>query len=73
MEWLIARLELDPIFYVSHECSKIALDLKASQWELIDNFFNTNNNKFIFSQRYIEKVDEYDVPPGILEIRGWLE
>lgn len=58
---------------ISHECSKIALDLKASQWELIDNFFNTNNNKFLFSQRYIEKVGDYDVPSWILEIRGWLE
>tara|TARA_B110000503_G_scaffold134220_1_gene212878 strand:- start:71 stop:1996 length:1926 start_codon:yes stop_codon:yes gene_type:complete len=58
---------------ISHECAKFALDLKTSQWELIDDFFNTDNNKFLFSQRYIEKADEYDTPSWILEIRDWLE
>ena len=59
---------------ISHESSKIALDLKGSQWELIEKFFNTDNNKYVFSQRYIEKIgDDYDVPSWIQEIRGWLE
>lgn len=58
---------------ISHESSKIALDLRSSQWELIDQFFNTDNNKYLFSQRYIEKIgDDYEVPTWILEIRGWL-
>jgi ABC-type cobalamin/Fe3+-siderophores transport system ATPase subunit len=63
---------LDGIEGVSHEYSKIALDLKASQWELIDNFFNTKNNKYLFSQRYIKNVKGYEVPSWIQEIRGWL-
>lgn len=59
---------------ISHESSRIALDLKNSQWQLIDQFFNTNNNKYLFSQRYIEKIgDDYEVPSWIQEIRSWLE
>jgi hypothetical protein len=59
---------------ISHECSKIALDLRGSQWELIDEFFNTGNNKFLFSKRYIEKIgDDYHVPSWIQEIRAWLD
>lgn len=58
---------------IPHECSKIALDLKSSQWKLIDQFFNTGNSKFLFSQRYIEKIgNDYEVPSWIQEIRGWL-
>jgi len=58
---------------ISHDYSKIALDLKSSQWELIDKFFNIGNNKFLFSKCYIEKIgDEYEVPSWIQEIRGWL-
>ena len=58
---------------ISHEYSKLALDLKASQWVLIDEFFNNKNNKFLFSQRYIEcNGAEYEVPSWIQEIRSWL-
>jgi predicted ATPase len=58
---------------ISHESSKIALDLKGSQWELIEQFFDTDNNKYLFSQRYIEKIGKaYEVPSWIKEIRSWL-
>jgi len=59
---------------ISQECSKIALDLKGSQWQLIEQFFNAENNKFLFSQRYSENIGEdYDIPSWIKEIRVWLE
>lgn len=58
---------------ISQESSKIALDLKASQWSQIEQFFDMDNNKFLFSQRYVESMDDkYDVPSWIEEIRGWL-
>lgn len=58
---------------ISHESSKIALDLRSSQWELIDQFFNTKNNKYLFAQRYIEKIgSDYEVPSWIQEIRRWI-
>jgi len=53
--------------------SKIALDLKNSQWKQIEQFFDIDNNKFFFSQKYVELVDDdYAVPSWITEIRGWL-
>ena len=58
---------------ISHEPSRLALDLKESQWNSIDEFFSIDNNKYLFSQRYIEKADVYEIPSWILEIRGWLE
>ena len=59
---------------VSQKCSKLALDLKRSQWDLINNFFSADNNKFVFSKRYIERIgSEYEIPSWIQEIRGWLK
>ena len=59
---------------VSENSSKLSLDLKSSQWELIDSFFNTDNNKFLFAQKYVSLIsDDYEVPAWIQEIRGWLE
>ncbi|OOE93608.1 hypothetical protein BZG77_14375 [Salinivibrio sp. IB643] len=58
---------------VPQESSKIALDLKASQWVQIEQFFDMDNNKFFFSQRYAGFINgEYDVPSWVEEIRGWL-
>jgi hypothetical protein len=58
---------------VTHESSKIALDLKTSQWNKIEQFFGFNNNKFLFSQRYSKAInDGYDLPSWVEEIRGWL-
>jgi hypothetical protein len=58
---------------ISQVSSKIALDLKASQWTKIEQFFDLDNNKFLFSKRYVEAInEEYTVPSWIEEIRGWL-
>jgi len=58
---------------ITHESSKIALDLKASQWKLIEQFFDINNNKFLFSKKYTENLsEEYDIPSWIQEIKAWL-
>lgn len=58
---------------VTQESSKIALDLRTSHWFKIEQFFNTGNNKFLFSKRYCESVHEnYEVPSWIEEVRSWL-
>lgn len=58
---------------VTHESSRLALDLKDSQWAQIEQFFDMNNNKFLFSRRYVEGLGEnYEVPSWLEEIRGWL-
>jgi ABC-type cobalamin/Fe3+-siderophores transport system ATPase subunit len=58
---------------ISQVSSKIALDLKASQWAKIEQFFDLDNNKFLFSKRYVEAInEEHTVPSWIEEIRGWL-
>ena len=58
---------------VTQESSKISLDLRSSEWELIDQFFNLDNNKFNFSQKYIENIgEEFEEPSWIQEIREWL-
>ncbi len=59
---------------VTDKSTRFSLDLKTSQWDKIDDFFNSDNNKYLFARRYIEKMnDDYEVPTWILEIRGWLE
>lgn len=59
---------------VSHVSTKISLDLKGSQWDMIDTFFNTENNKFVFAQKYVENLnDSYHIPEWIQEIRDWLK
>lgn len=60
-------------YEISQESSRIALDLKLSQWIKIEQFFDLDNNKFVFSKLYAEAVnDEHVVPSWIEEIRGWL-
>ncbi|OYY73485.1 MAG: hypothetical protein B7Y40_09620 [Gammaproteobacteria bacterium 28-57-27] len=58
---------------ISQEYSRIALDLKTSHWEIIEGFFNTGNNKFIFAQRYADRIGaEHEIPSWIQTIREWL-
>lgn len=60
-------------YEISQESSRIALDLKPSQWIKIEQFFDLDNNKFLFSKRYSETLNnEHAVPSWIEEIRGWL-
>lgn len=58
---------------VPQSCSKISLDLRSSEWKLIDDFFNRDNNKYRFAQKYVELMsDQHSTPEWIEEIRGWL-
>lgn len=58
---------------ISEEASRMALDLRASQWDLIGQFFEIGNNKFLFAQRYTQLFNEdYQVPSWIQEMRGWI-
>lgn len=59
---------------ITNEVSYFALDLRASEWEALNRFFDKDNNKFIFAQRYIKNMDENHVAPAwINEIKGWLQ
>jgi len=59
---------------VSENSTYFSLDLKSSQWSQIEEFFNKDNNKFIFAQRYVKNMnDSYSIPAWIEEIRSWLE
>lgn len=59
---------------ISDQVSYFALDLRSSEWEAINRFFDQDNNKFRFAKRYIENIDEnHAVPRWIKEIRGWLD
>lgn len=59
---------------VEHTSTKISLDFRRSEWELIDQFFNHENNKYVFAEKYVDKMnDTHAVPGWIEEIRSWLE
>lgn len=59
---------------ISHDISYFALDLRPSEWEGLNRFFDKDNNKFIFAKRYIENIDANHVTPDwINTIRGWLQ
>lgn len=54
-------------------CSRYALDLRGSEWEKIEDFFNIDNNKYLFAKKYCENIgDDYEVPDWVTEIRNWL-
>lgn len=59
------------------QCSSYwALDLRESQREKIDQFFNANNgnNKVLFAKKYVEKIGgDSKVPNWIQEIRDYFE
>lgn len=58
----------------SENAVKISLDLRGSEWKKIDDFFNIDNNKFRFANKYVSLMsDKYKTPEWIQEIRGWLE
>ena len=69
LNWLTKSVE-----EITEEVSYFALDLRTSEWDALNDFFDKDNNKFLFSQRYIENIDgNHVVPNWINEIRGWLE
>ncbi len=55
------------------ELSCFALDLRGSERDAIDAFFNEGNNKLIFAEKYVASLTpESIVPDWITEIRNWL-
>lgn len=54
--------------------SGIALNLRPTDSDLLDTFFNIGNNKCLFARRYVEilKQDEYQIPSWIQEIKDFL-
>lgn len=69
-----SRLEfLDSYPEASEDLSYFALDLRESEREAIEKFFDEGNNKFIFAEKYVtELTPEMVVPSWITEIRDWL-
>lgn len=67
-------LFLSKISEVSQDSSFFALDLKTSEWEAIERFFDAGNNKYEFSTRYCNGLSEdYIVPDWVQQIREWIE
>lgn len=53
--------------------SYFALDLRTSQREAIEIFFDNANNKYVFAQRYTSRLtNDYRAPTWISDIRGWI-
>ncbi len=52
------------------ESTYFSLDLSPSKQKLLENFFDTANNKFDFAKKYSEKISsEYRVPEWIEDIK----
>lgn len=50
----------------SEEASYYALDLSLSKQKILENFFNANNNKFDFANKYVDKMTEaHQIPDWI--------
>lgn len=55
----------------SEEAVYFALDLSPSKLKLLDDFFDSDNNKFEFAKSYVSKLDEtYEVPDWIENIKN---
>jgi ABC-type Na+ transport system ATPase subunit NatA len=67
-------LFLKEINEISQNSSFFALDLRSSEWEAIERFFDTDNNKYKFAKSYCHRLSrDYDIPKWIQEIRTWIE
>ena len=59
---------------ISDQVSYFSLDLRDSEWESLNRFFDKDNNKYHFAKRYVQNIDEgHTIPNWILEIKKWLE
>lgn len=66
----IQRIDRD----VDENSSHFSLDLRGSERESLDAFFNIDNHKYLFAQRYAENLsDQYAIPLWIQEVRRWLQ
>lgn len=55
----------------SEEASYYALDLSLSKQKILENFFNSGNNKFDFAAKYVSKAtDAYQVPDWIDNLKN---
>ncbi len=64
---------LDEITIYKEEPSYFALDLSPSKQQKLESFFDKDNNKFRFANKYVEKITkEYSVPKWIQEIKSKL-
>jgi hypothetical protein len=65
-------------FLESYESSKsepayFSLDLRQSERDVIVEFFDTGNNKYVFAKKFCEGIQNELQPPGwVQEIRNWL-
>lgn len=56
----------------TEECSYFSLDLSPSKQKLLENFFDTDNNKFEFAKRYSENIsDSYIIPEWIDDLKSY--
>ncbi len=54
----------------TEESTYFSLDLSPSKQKLLENFFDTSNNKFDFAKKYSEKISSnYKVPEWIEDLR----
>src|SRR5690606_35747485 len=54
----------------SEESSYFSLDLSPSKQKILENFFNSGNNKVIFATKYCEKLtDTHRIPDWIDDIK----
>lgn len=61
---------LDNIGEVSEAPSYFALDLSPSKYERLEQFFNHQNNKLLFANKYVSKLtNKYSTPNWIAEIK----
>ncbi|SDR75951.1 AAA ATPase domain-containing protein [Halopseudomonas litoralis] len=66
----MSELDVDP----DDRCPHLALDLRGSERQKLQKFFDTEGVKYAFAQRYVQLLDDsYTVPAWINEIRGWVE
>jgi predicted ATPase len=58
---------------ISETSSYFALDLKPSEKDKLKQFFDRDNNKYMFASKYIERMnDTYAVPDWITKIRNFI-
>lgn len=58
---------------ISEESSYFALDLKPTERKKLKQFFDRDDNKYEFANKYVERIDDnYTVPNWITEIRDFI-
>lgn len=59
---------------ITEDSSRFALDLKASEWRIIDKFFDTGDNKILFARKYTGLIDDSSKTPSwVMELVKMLE